>query len=438
MVNLNTGNTHFNDFNLYKSEFFGNANQRAHSNSENIKAAKENVYHYGLFIHTWNGQSYSGVAKNIPSKDFVVSLGYSIPPFAWPTNSATNHSTGTSTQQKGTLIHELGHTIGLGHGGRDGMNFKPNYLSRMNYHFQLDSLVQTPLDYSRCELNLLNENTLIEAEGVGESCPSGLITKFFAQCPSPLYPNGVRITTLSGSPIDWDIDNNTTEISEKNVNCDYNDDNTSILNELEGYSDWSNLIYIPSPDRAAISDSDLVNLIGLVGQNNTNNVGANETAGPIIKEMTPQDLQAQLIGEITGIDYYINNISNDSFKIPIVDPEGNPVETDTFAFQPDPAKLGRGYYGMILGTTTGSPQPNSTVGEDAVSDTVIEDIRQGDMDSAINKLENFVLPTADSSFGGQPTNDFIIGEDNQLQLAQRVIGVLNNLKAQTCSFDECK
>jgi len=36
----------------------------------------------------------------------------------------------------GTIMHELGHTLGLRHGGSDNENGKPNYLSVMNYDYQ--------------------------------------------------------------------------------------------------------------------------------------------------------------------------------------------------------------------------------------------------------------------------------------------------------------
>ncbi|MEX0759377.1 MAG: CARDB domain-containing protein, partial [Tistlia sp.] len=40
-------------------------------------------------------------------------------------------------QSAGLLMHELGHTLGLGHGGpEDGNNCKPNYVSVMNYRYQ--------------------------------------------------------------------------------------------------------------------------------------------------------------------------------------------------------------------------------------------------------------------------------------------------------------
>ncbi len=37
----------------------------------------------------------------------------------------------------GTLMHELGHTLGLRHGGNEDLNCKPNYVSVMNYDNQI-------------------------------------------------------------------------------------------------------------------------------------------------------------------------------------------------------------------------------------------------------------------------------------------------------------
>ena len=47
--------------------------------------------------------------------------------------------------QAGTLMHELGHNLGLRHGGDDHTKYKPNYLSVMNYAFQLTGLLQADL-----------------------------------------------------------------------------------------------------------------------------------------------------------------------------------------------------------------------------------------------------------------------------------------------------
>ena len=83
---------HFNDFYKIKSEFFGNEADRMSPNRDNILDAKNSVYHYALFIHTFNGEGYSGIAKDIPASDFVVSLGHD----TWPVNQRISHNTGTA------------------------------------------------------------------------------------------------------------------------------------------------------------------------------------------------------------------------------------------------------------------------------------------------------------------------------------------------------
>ena len=39
--------------------------------------------------------------------------------------------------QAAAFMHELGHTLGLLHGGGDDINFKPNYVSVMNYLWEM-------------------------------------------------------------------------------------------------------------------------------------------------------------------------------------------------------------------------------------------------------------------------------------------------------------
>lgn len=46
----------------------------------------------------------------------------------WPGNTSINN-------QDQAIVHELGHNLSLGHGGANGVNYKPNYYSEMNYSF---------------------------------------------------------------------------------------------------------------------------------------------------------------------------------------------------------------------------------------------------------------------------------------------------------------
>jgi hypothetical protein len=125
------------------------------------------AFHHVIFGHDlWKGNSTSGISRNgsdvtTGASDLVVSLG------SWPIPG------GTSMQQQGTLYHELGHNLGLLHGGRDPINRKPNHLSVMNYNVQTVGLIVDGksglLDYSEFALPSMDELSLHEDTGVTAS-----------------------------------------------------------------------------------------------------------------------------------------------------------------------------------------------------------------------------------------------------------------------------
>lgn len=215
-------------FDNIKNTNFGTANQRSDPNHVNIINAKKNVYHYALFIHTYLPFPHSSGIAELPGVDFAVSLGAP----SWARDPITNHNTGNRIQQEGTFMHEFGHNLNLKHAGDDHIpNHKPNYLSVMNYAFQLGTLVPNrSLDYSRCALPTLNESGLDEPIGIGVSCPSGLNTIYG---PIPCRTNP------TGSPVDWNRDGDVADaIVQENIVCDSDD---SAVDSLHGYDDWSNL-----------------------------------------------------------------------------------------------------------------------------------------------------------------------------------------------------
>ncbi len=69
------------------------------------------------------------------------------------------------------VLHEMGHALGLKHGGADGINYKVNYPSVMNYAYKWGmegerasskTLQGTDITYSKGNVLSLNENTLYE------------------------------------------------------------------------------------------------------------------------------------------------------------------------------------------------------------------------------------------------------------------------------------
>jgi hypothetical protein len=105
----------------------------------------QNIFRFCIFAHDIDPEHHSGMSKGIGSYDFIVSLGE----FKEDGKPAGVFS------QAGTFMHELGHNLGLHHGGADDVNYKPNYISVMNYLFQLNGIFVNKgaaFDYSRFEL----------------------------------------------------------------------------------------------------------------------------------------------------------------------------------------------------------------------------------------------------------------------------------------------
>ena len=105
----------------------------------------------------------TGVA-DFPGGDAMVALG--------GFNDSSGRPVGTDYMQAATLAHELGHTFQLRHGGAaTEPNCKSNYLSVMNYLFQLRGLRKNSgpsiVDFSGQQLPLLNEGSLTEPDGLG-------------------------------------------------------------------------------------------------------------------------------------------------------------------------------------------------------------------------------------------------------------------------------
>jgi hypothetical protein len=85
-------------------------------------------YYYSIWGHDYAiaGQvtGSSGIA-DLPGRVHLVTLG------SFPESRSF---------QAGTFVHEFGHNLGQTHGGADHNNYKPNYLSVMNYFYQLDGI----------------------------------------------------------------------------------------------------------------------------------------------------------------------------------------------------------------------------------------------------------------------------------------------------------
>ncbi len=168
---------------------------------KNFAPSRLDIFHYMIWSHNQCADnSSSGLARGIPSSDFVVTLGL------WP-------DYGTEFVRQGTYMHELGHNLGLTHGGAidDHVNYKPNHLSIMNYSFQVAGVWRDGArrwDYQRVMVNSLNENALNETLGLrnGAAVLSNYGTSY--SC-----PNGSWQTDTTAATIDWNCNGRATDTS---------------------------------------------------------------------------------------------------------------------------------------------------------------------------------------------------------------------------------
>lgn len=225
--------TTWSGFDAIKPGTFGTPAQRA---SAAVLNAKRKAYHYVILGHRRDSGNSSGRAE-IHGNDVFVTLGDP----AWGLNDSGTHRIGTRTEQAGTLMHELGHNLGLDHGGDKDVNCKPNYISIMSYTFQMRQIPQADgtrkLDYSRQKLNTLNEAELKEKDGVGDA---GTNFTFWS---ADGGAGGLSSERANGG-LDWNESNALDDAPVKHIdinNLGFNGCRATPDETLEGYDDWANL-----------------------------------------------------------------------------------------------------------------------------------------------------------------------------------------------------
>jgi len=221
------------DFDQFKNAYFSQSKWQTH--------------HYCLFAMDWgdeNGQpsGSSGISRNGTSSDaefrkgasdLIVSLGgnwWNQPNSQWFVYT-----------QAGTFTHELGHNLGLRHGGIDHTNYKPNFLSIMTYAFQTDGIPFLASDgskwriwdYSRMALPVLNEANLNEWKGLGPKVvtSSGIYGTHW-------FVNGnAWMAWAANKNLDWNGDG----YGSSSVASDINGDGS--YSKLKSFFDWPSLVY---------------------------------------------------------------------------------------------------------------------------------------------------------------------------------------------------
>ena len=215
-----------------------------------LPADKKKIFYYALFGNTYippgRTSSYSGVA-NVRGTRMLITLGSRF--------TSETSSNFVINRQAGVLMHELGHNLGLLHGGNESQNFKPNYLSIMNYMY--GSRRGLPFTfgqaseryYFQLRYHITNEAALTNlSDG-----PYTETSKLDFSDGTSINLNEANLNEYNGigrdlGAIDWNTNGSTNSNLFYNINPDpyniINADSYTNISILSDYNDWDNLYFI--------------------------------------------------------------------------------------------------------------------------------------------------------------------------------------------------
>ncbi len=275
------------------------------------------AFHYVIFAHCIPPR-WSGLSRDIPTSDFVVSLGgfYVNAADGRASQDSCNDSrVGTVNQQAGTFMHELGHNLGLTHSGLEpaddeaiGGNYAPNFLSIMNYLFQFPGLIvggnDYTYDYSKSKVPNLDEAHLNEPTGV-VGAPGNYGTRYY--CPDFLTNLITRRINTANGPIDWDCDGvaNKLDFAADTIDRDIGDPN----HILTGNEDWHRLRF----SGGAISQRGLgAGLPSGARDGEMTALLARENLSPVQVTVASPGLTQVLPGEEIDLTFTVSNVGTQS------------------------------------------------------------------------------------------------------------------------------
>lgn len=213
-----------------------------------MRVERRAVFYYMLFGYSQSADGSAGSAGvgELWGNDSIITLGG----YGFTTFTARQRNL-LANYQASTMMHELGHNLGLRHGGDEDVNYKPNYVSVMNYLYGslglpvigdregdrydlttncslwfVSDLQRPPtaspsqfqLDFSHGESADIDEAHVFESEGVG------------------------RVNSTS---VDYDC----SSAIEDDYAADLNFDGK--LSTLRDYDDWANVHFVFARTRAS-------------------------------------------------------------------------------------------------------------------------------------------------------------------------------------------
>jgi hypothetical protein len=204
------------------------------------------LFHYALFANSQNvgGSAGSSGYAEVYGNDLIITLGN----YGFNTNPGSGLNMLINLQAS-TLMHELGHNLGLRHGGDEDVNYKPNHYSVMNYMYQFAGLSDTPNSIYAAERYYLANNlygktycNLVE----NSPCTSNFRMSYSDGSSmnldenNLLESNNIGRGSVPGAYADW---NNSGAYTASSVSHNLNPQYDSSLTVLHDYDEWNHLSF---------------------------------------------------------------------------------------------------------------------------------------------------------------------------------------------------
>lgn len=207
-----------------------------------MNPVRRSVFYYMLFAYAQDNadptQGFIAGCAETPGNDILITMGKA----ALDTDTQVN-TYNLINKQSSTVMHEFGHTLGLLHGGHEDQQYKPNYLSVMNYlysGFGLPTIGNNEGDRyhhahnTHCKTDLVNPPTVE---------PDSFALDFSDGSSADIDESNINEASgfgRSGSTgVDFNCDGQLSSGVSKNLNPGQTGD--SGLSVLRDHDDWSNI-----------------------------------------------------------------------------------------------------------------------------------------------------------------------------------------------------
>jgi hypothetical protein len=326
-------------------------------------------------------------------------------------------------------MHELGHTLGLFHGGHDSKPYKPHYFSVMNYLFQEGS-IKRDLDYSRCEINL-NENNLNEFDGIIDNCKNSRDSRFFTKSNCNLNsPLSQLRHIVTNTKINWNTNGQYEQFVEHDVNCDRSKDQ-----RLNALNDWKGICYV-CPLKSNEENADFIEESPTFKEEKT-------SLQQLEEELSYEDaIDLRYAATVGFINDTLNSLPSSVFQSNI----SNTQDESSFMFDSEESSVNESSLikqsiASMLGVgsnenRTAITDDNLFLDEAVVDINVTREIYDNNPDAAIDGLET-ILQITDSYLNRTGEDDWVAGKENQKQFGDAILSAIDSLQRQSCTYTKC-